>query len=305
LCKVEAIKTLVPNNSGWYLWDRMKRKFEITDALLCLGCRVMPPEFSVDEKAVICKKCGYTYNVINDVPACLEPDDVHLTDYSEIKPENRQGFIKIKEEAYLKKSFLQGLYTHYHRFAAQERKNKKNPITLDIGFGMGEHIAFINKKEIEERRFMCLDIDRFKLETAKASCPDLMLFQGNALKLPFASKSFDVVQMLACIEHFSENELIPVINEVKRVLKDDGIIIACYPAEGSIPLLLGQKVVHAFIERKTGCSTDRSGHHDHKITAFKLRKILKEHFKRTRRLYYPFRIPSINLNWFIDETYVK
>lgn len=282
----------------------MNEKSETISELLCLSCKEEPSDFLFTKDMITCRKCGYTYSIINDIPACFHQEDKGFVDFSEIDIKDRRNFLKMKQMTYLKKSFLQRLYVHYHLFAANQRLRKENPTTLDIGFGMGEHSAFIDDREIKERRFIGLDIDRFKLEFAKKNAPDLLILQGNAFRLPFTSQSFDVVQLLGILEHFSPPEIYRLLEEVKRVLRKEGMVIVGYPADGSILLSLGQKMVHFFLNTKTGFNLDESEHHDHKVIASELRQILGQNFKRNLKLYYPFRIPSINLNLFVNETYI-
>ncbi len=271
---------------------------------MCLNCRSDPSAFLIKDESISCQNCGFIYHVINDVPACLHPDDKDLVDFSEIKEKDCSSFIKMKQKAYFEKSFLQKLYIHYHHFAASQRSPKNNPLTLDIGFGLGEHARFITDLEISEHRFVGLELDRFKLEFIKKKFPLLPVLQGNAFRLPFVSNSFDIVQMLAFLEHFSISELSCILREVKRVLKDNGMLISCYPAEGGILLRVGQKIMHTFLRIKTGCNLEEVAH-IHKSNAFEINRILEQHFKNNKSIYYPFKIKSINLNLFVNETYTN
>ena len=53
--------------------------------------------------------------------------------------------------------------------------------------------------------------------------------------LPFEDKSFDIVTMLAVLEHITFE--IEILKEVKRVLKDNGILILTVPSHTAKPVL--------------------------------------------------------------------
>jgi ubiquinone/menaquinone biosynthesis C-methylase UbiE len=55
--------------------------------------------------------------------------------------------------------------------------------------------------------------------------------------LPFSDRSFDAVTMLAVIEHLDRDRLISVLNEVHRVLKPGGCLVATSPSFWTPPIL--------------------------------------------------------------------
>ncbi|MFN4149903.1 MAG: class I SAM-dependent methyltransferase [Candidatus Sericytochromatia bacterium] len=86
-------------------------------------------------------------------------------------------------------------------------------------------------------------IDKFLNEDHKKidECKDINFFNFDLEKetiLPFNDNYFDVVTMLAVFEHIEKDKLIPMIVEIKRVLKDDGIYILTVPAYWTDKLLV-------------------------------------------------------------------
>jgi len=65
-------------------------------------------------------------------------------------------------------------------------------------------------------------------------------------KLPFSSNYFDGVYNLGVLEHYSEDDILKILKEFRRVLKKDGKIIIFWPPEfGSSVLFF--KILHRFV----------------------------------------------------------
>lgn len=108
-------------------------------------------------------------------------------------------------------------------------KQFKNCTILDIGCGWEARLL----KDIEPYiskgvglDFKAPEINSDKIQTIKCTIHN---------KLPFEDNSFDVVTMLAVLEHLSEPQ--KMVNEVFRVLKKDGIFCGTVPSIWSKPIL--------------------------------------------------------------------
>ena len=55
--------------------------------------------------------------------------------------------------------------------------------------------------------------------------------------LPFTDNFFDVITLLAVIEHINPEKVLPLMTEIRRILKDNGILILTTPAAWSDSLL--------------------------------------------------------------------
>lgn len=226
----------------------------------------------------------------------MPEDTVH---FSEVPKEIRGNYIRMKRAAYFDKSFIQKLYTHYHRYAAKMRRlNGRDKTTLDIGFGIGEHYEFIHPDEKDGRSFLGVDRDRFKLEYFCKNHRDISVLQADAVNLPFSEDSFDVVQLLATIEHFDVNGIDKVVSESLRVLKANGILIVCYPAEGSMLLKLCRKIIRAILKAKSDI---------HLSSAVEIKKVLtsKKQLRNLDSSFYPLSIPLLHFSLFVNEVYKK
>jgi len=273
--------------------------------LACTGCGRGGLSFESGTDSIVCSGCGKRHPIINGVP-CFVPDE--LVDFSEVDEAVRPAFLEAKRLAYSGDSFINRMYNHYHLFAATQRlKKSPPPLSLDIGCGMGEHYPFITERELADGAYIGVDLDRFKLEHLSSGHPEIPLVQGNAFSLPFPSGRFDLVQLLATLEHFGRNDIDKVLDESLRVLKPGGTLITCYPAEGGILLKTGQVLMHALIRVKSGFDLNNEKIHCHLSTALEIGLILdsRDDLELVESRYYPFGIPSINASLFVNSVYRK
>ena len=96
----------------------------------------------------------------------------------------------------------------------------KNPKVLDVACGSGDMIE-IWKKYIH--KITGLDASKGMLEIAKKRFPEIKFYQGLAQNLPFEDESFDCLSISFGIRNVVEID--KAINEFKRVLKKDGILL--------------------------------------------------------------------------------
>jgi len=90
---------------------------------------------------------------------------------------------------------------------------------LDIGCGSGYFLSAFNEFCKE-----CQGVEPYTYDNTKFE----NIIQCSAEHTPFVDKSFDVITMLDVLEHIKDEQ--PVLSEVKRLLKDDGVYLATVPA---------------------------------------------------------------------------
>lgn len=104
--------------------------------------------------------------------------------------------------------------------------NLKNNTVLDIasGEGYGSKILSLHAKNV-----IGVDISSEAVEHAncKYKSNNLSFIQGSATEIPLEDMSVDVVVSFETIEHHDKH--VEMINEIKRVLKKDGILIISSP----------------------------------------------------------------------------
>lgn len=128
-------------------------------------------------------------------------------------------------ERYLPENEGEVANEHIHRYLFSV-KYLKGKIVLDIACGEGYGSALQSKYA---KRVIGVDLDKAIIEKAKIKYRRINLeFRvGSTSNIPLESSSVDVITSFETIEHHSEH--IEMMNEIKRVLKKNGILILSAP----------------------------------------------------------------------------
>jgi O-antigen biosynthesis protein len=114
-----------------------------------------------------------------------------------------------------------------YRFAAQFVAGKR---VLDVASGSGYGSELL--KQAGAARVIGVDCSReavaYSLAEHCGGHPDFTL--GDAVRLPLGDRSFDVIVSFETLEHVPEPD--EMLVELRRVLKEDGIIVASTPNKG-------------------------------------------------------------------------
>lgn len=100
--------------------------------------------------------------------------------------------------------------------------NKKTTI-LDLGCGMGA----LTKELMVYGDVYGLDFSEQSIRFCKERGLT-NIFQGDATNIPFEDQKFDLVICLDVLEHIEQHD--KAVKEIKRVLKDNGLLITFVPA---------------------------------------------------------------------------
>lgn len=99
-------------------------------------------------------------------------------------------------------------------------------LLLDVGSGLCDFINYI-KKNHNHLIVKCIDINEDMVALAKDYGFDAKV--ASILKIPYDDDSFDIVHCSHVIEHLSYPDVVVALDELFRVVKDNGIVIIRSP----------------------------------------------------------------------------
>lgn len=113
-----------------------------------------------------------------------------------------------------------------YMFASQLVNSK---VVLDIACGSGYGSNYLSKAGAE--KIIGVDISEETIEYCKKQYPDsgIEFVQGSVEKIPLADKSVDIIVSFETIEHVDEKTQLNFLQEVKRVLRPEGIFVVSTP----------------------------------------------------------------------------
>jgi len=158
----------------------------------------------------------------------------------------------------------------WNNFPLKYFKGIRDKKIIEIGSGYGLYLYYFSK----ENDVTGLEIDKERVKESAKRLKDLKrkikAVQGDARKLPFKDKEFDIVFCHGVIEHFDGSEI--AIREGYRVLKNGGAAMYSVPARFSffVPLKIIQKIIDSFF----GTNLWRCGY-EKSFTPWEFRKMLK------------------------------
>jgi phosphatidylethanolamine/phosphatidyl-N-methylethanolamine N-methyltransferase len=168
---------------------------------------------------------------------------------------------------------------------------------LEVGGGIGEHLDFI-LHDFDE--YLLTDVKLPILGSKFAIDPRVVCQVENAEYLTFPDNSFDRVISTCLLHHVYEPE--KVFEEILRVLKIDGVATIFLPCDPGLLVRLLRNLTTAKNAKKSGFKGYNlmisREHRNHFMSLLHMAKyVFRE--KKLRVRYFPFRIPSWNLNGYV------
>lgn len=153
---------------------------------------------------------------------------------------------------------------------------------LDVGCGVGTFAFHVAKRGADA---IGIDYSRESINMAKKIRARYKLagkvnyIVGNAMKMPFASNSFDKIVCADLIEHVDIKETKKIIKEIVRVLKNGGLLVVYTPNRNPQVLnVIYQKIKRILMFKNPGGYNllTRNATHIGLKTPAKLKQILKD-----------------------------
>lgn len=108
----------------------------------------------------------------------------------------------------------------------------KGQIILDAGCGDGRLCYELKRENVT---IIGVDYSEKAINLAKAFSPNVKFHLQDLRKLKFMEKQFDQIVLMEVIEHIPPKEVSIVIQNLSRIIKDDGILVISTPTN-NIPI---------------------------------------------------------------------
>lgn len=183
-----------------------------------------------------------------------------------------------------------------HELLERQFRNSHFDNVLEVGCGTGIHISYVTHSFNE---YVMTDNDKNILSKCRLSKNDLRPIakcQQDASSLTFKDNSFDRLIATHVLEHLERPHL--VLREWHRVVRPGGIISIVLPCDPGIAWRIGRysMVRRKFIKQNFDYDYWMAREHINPIN--NLVNIIRYYFENYDEKWYPFRLPSIDINLF-------
>jgi SAM-dependent methyltransferase len=179
---------------------------------------------------------------------------------------------------------------------------------LEIGPGDLPHMGFWRGKP---SRYLLVDSSepflsaaRSKLSEAGVETDCFLVDRASDFGLPYADGSIDVILSFYNLEHLTP--LNAYLSEMHRVLKPGGFLVGAIPTEGGIAWGLGRCLTtRRWFKKHTTIDLDKIICWEHPNYANSILDELDGLFRRSRIGFWPFRIPSLDINLVVSFLFTR
>ena len=158
--------------------------------------------------------------------------------------------------------------------------------TLEIGAGLGAHIAF---EDLSQQTYVANELRAEMARDIKVRFPQVEVLVGDVQAgLPCDSASFDRALAVHVLEHLPNLPL--ALAEIRRVLKPDGFFQVVIPCEGSLAYTLARNIsARRIFEKRNRMSYDFVVESEHVNLANEIIFALKKEFMIETKRFFPLR----------------
>jgi len=222
----------------------------------------------------------------------MQDEDIAWLDY-------RARFHEVYDQSNYASPFQAGAMRSSHRLL--EKKFTKSDMfsrVLEIGAGTGEHVPFVQHRfdqyVLTDNDSKVLEVARCKLAGEHESKLFFEVQQGE--KLAYADNSFDRVVATHVLEHIYQPHL--ALKEWARITKHGGILSILIPTDPGIAWRLGRHLGPRRNATSQGIAYDYVMAREHVNPCNNLVALIRHYFLVCTEKWWPFRVPSIDLNLF-------
>jgi len=175
--------------------------------------------------------------------------------------------------------------------------------TLEIGAGIGEHIAYERLSPAQEANYYALELRENMSREIKRRFPRVQTLTGDCQQsLPFPEGFFDRVLAIHVLEHLPN--LPAAVREVYRVCdKNRGVFSVVIPCEGSLAYSLARRIsAQRIFENRYKQSYKWFIEREHINRPREILAELRPYFHVSARQFFPLRVPALFCNLVIGLT---
>ena len=219
----------------------------------------------------------------------------------------RAKFANIYDESNYASPLQSQLMQASHRLAEKRFQERDHfAKVLEIGAGTGEHLGFV-RHGFEQ--YILSDLDAKTLEVAKRKLSDkfgnkLLYETQSGEELSYVDNSFDRLIATHVLEHIYRPHL--ALKEWRRVVKNGGVLSILIPTDPGVAWRLGRHLGPRKNAIAQGIAYDYVMAREHVNSCNNLIALLRHYFPEHTEAWWPFPIPSIDLNlFFVCHAVVK
>jgi SAM-dependent methyltransferase len=181
-------------------------------------------------------------------------------------------------------------------------KEHKALTTLEIGAGLGEHIAYEN---IENQQYSVIELRENMVEVLRKRFPAVKTYVGDIQKRnEFGDKHFDRVIAVHVLEHLPD--LPSALQEIHRILKDDGHFTAVIPCEGGLAYSFARCIsTDQIFKKKYKMSYALLMKTEHINRPIEIIEEITKYFTIVKKEFFPFKLPFVFCNLCIGLDMIK
>jgi SAM-dependent methyltransferase len=186
-----------------------------------------------------------------------------------------------------------------HRYPLSDRPAKTGCRTLEIGAGLGEHLAY---ERLTDQDYYCIELRAAMAQQIAKRFPGVTTVTGDCQQhLDFADGFFDRILAIHVLEHLPD--LPSALGEVRRVLAKDGVFSVVIPCDPGLAYGLARRIsAQRIFERRYKQSYDWFIRSEHINGPREIMDELVRGFTVVRQRYFPLFVPAIPLNLCIGLT---
>jgi SAM-dependent methyltransferase len=176
------------------------------------------------------------------------------------------------------------------------RASRSGQRVLEIGAGLGEHLAY---EDLSNTEYHAVELLPEMAEEIRRKFPKAHVITGSCEDhLPFADGFFDRAVAIHVLEHLRN---LPVaLREIHRTLRPGGDFCVVIPCEGGVAYGLGRRVTSKrLFEKRYGVNYDPFIRAEHVSTPREIMDELAFYFDVRDTSYFPLKVPSVNMNLLI------